>query len=91
MCKCDPNCRTPWCGKPGCEMPEQVISAKLVSSDLECNHCKKEMAKGYIRDHHPELIEQIEWYFPVCDNTECTVYGLAQLGGGIMRKGRIDD
>lgn len=23
MCKCDPNCRTPFCGKPGCEVPEQ--------------------------------------------------------------------
>lgn len=24
MCLCDPTKRTPWCGKPGCEMPEQV-------------------------------------------------------------------
>lgn len=23
MCKCTPNIRTPWCGKLGCEMPEQ--------------------------------------------------------------------
>jgi hypothetical protein len=23
MCKCTPNIRTPWCGKPGCEMPGQ--------------------------------------------------------------------
>lgn len=23
MCACDPNKRTPWCGKPGCEMPTQ--------------------------------------------------------------------
>ena len=23
MCKCDPRIRTPWCGKPGCEMPKQ--------------------------------------------------------------------
>lgn len=24
MCECTPNKRTPWCGKPGCEMPVQV-------------------------------------------------------------------
>lgn len=24
MCKCNPMIRTPWCGKPGCEMPEQI-------------------------------------------------------------------
>ena len=23
MCKCTPEIRTPWCGKPGCEMPKQ--------------------------------------------------------------------
>lgn len=23
MCKCSPSVKTPWCGKPGCEMPEQ--------------------------------------------------------------------
>ncbi len=24
MCNCTPEIKTPWCGKPGCEMPEQV-------------------------------------------------------------------
>ncbi len=24
MCVCTPEVRTPWCGKPGCEMPKQV-------------------------------------------------------------------
>ncbi len=23
MCKCTPEIKTPWCGKPGCETPEQ--------------------------------------------------------------------
>jgi hypothetical protein len=23
MCKCNPNIKTPWCGKEGCEVPEQ--------------------------------------------------------------------
>ena len=22
MCKCRPNVRTPWCGRPGCQMPK---------------------------------------------------------------------
>ena len=24
MCRCNPLIRTPWCGKPGCEVPIQV-------------------------------------------------------------------
>lgn len=26
MCKCDPNTRTPFCGKPGCEWPSKQDS-----------------------------------------------------------------
>lgn len=26
MCRCTPEIRTPWCGKPGCEAPEQTAS-----------------------------------------------------------------
>jgi len=26
MCKCDPDIRTPFCGKPGCEIPGQPPS-----------------------------------------------------------------
>lgn len=26
MCKCTPNIRTPWCGKPGCEKPVDRLS-----------------------------------------------------------------
>lgn len=28
MCKCTPNIRTPWCGKRGCEIPEDLITSK---------------------------------------------------------------
>lgn len=28
MCRCTPEIRTPWCGKPGCEAPKQ-----------KCPHC----------------------------------------------------
>lgn len=28
MCQCDPSMRTPFCGKPGCEMPEQKTAKK---------------------------------------------------------------
>lgn len=24
MCRCTPEIKTPWCGKPGCEAPAQV-------------------------------------------------------------------
>jgi hypothetical protein len=30
MCKCTPGIKTPWCGKPGCEMPPQVVSPAAV-------------------------------------------------------------
>lgn len=32
MCKCNPNVRTPFCGKPGCEMPAQVKQAGVNES-----------------------------------------------------------
>lgn len=43
MCVCNPNVKTPWCGKPGCEMPEQAQPTKndrpciqdLVIADIE--------------------------------------------------------
>lgn len=31
MCQCDPNVRTMYCGKPGCEVPEQVTGDKIDS------------------------------------------------------------
>jgi hypothetical protein len=27
MCRCTPNLRTPFCGKPGCEMPAPSLKA----------------------------------------------------------------
>jgi len=35
MCKCDPTLRTPWCGKPGCEMPEQIKEEDIASIDVK--------------------------------------------------------
>ncbi len=35
MCKCTPNLRTPWCGKPGCERPAQVPANPLASLPAE--------------------------------------------------------
>lgn len=32
MCKCDPRSRTPFCGKPGCEWPEQENPINIVKS-----------------------------------------------------------
>lgn len=28
MCKCNPSSRTPFCGRPGCEWPEQIEMRK---------------------------------------------------------------
>lgn len=33
MCKCTPNIRTPFCGKPGCEWPEQRSSKEWLPFD----------------------------------------------------------
>lgn len=31
MCQCTPNIRTPFCGKPGCEWPEQRSKDELLT------------------------------------------------------------
>ncbi len=35
MCKCNPNVRTPFCGKPGCEMPKQMTKKEQSINDIE--------------------------------------------------------
>lgn len=30
MCVCNPLCKTPWCGKPGCEVPVQEPECQVV-------------------------------------------------------------
>lgn len=35
MCKCTPNMRTPFCGKPGCEWPAQKPMEKTMSQRAE--------------------------------------------------------
>ena len=34
MCKCTPNIRTPFCGKPGCEPPPQAVPGESVSKSI---------------------------------------------------------
>lgn len=34
MCVCDPSKRTPYCGGPGCERPEQIKSEKMKKFNL---------------------------------------------------------
>ncbi len=31
MCQCTPEIRTPWCGKPGCEMPKQESPGERIA------------------------------------------------------------
>jgi hypothetical protein len=33
MCKCTPELRTPFCGKPGCEWPEQTAAPANTTAD----------------------------------------------------------
>lgn len=51
MCKCTPNIRTPFCGKPGCEAPAQVSSKDQL---LPCPFCggeaEYEEVRGGFRD-----------------------------------------
>ena len=35
MCHCTPEIRTPWCGKPGCQMPEQKPKFEIDNSIVE--------------------------------------------------------
>lgn len=39
MCKCTPNLRTPWCGKPGCSIEEELDKNKTYSIPAECDNC----------------------------------------------------
>lgn len=41
MCVCNPNIRTPWCGKPGCEQPSQAK--------------KETKSYGFLKDIHVEI------------------------------------
>jgi hypothetical protein len=42
MCICDTTCRTPWCGKPGCEMPAQQTRPEKGPATLQglLDRCK---------------------------------------------------
>jgi hypothetical protein len=32
MCKCTPELRAPWCGKPGCEQPPQEVTETKIEA-----------------------------------------------------------
>lgn len=46
MCTCTPNIRTPFCGKPGCELPEQKPKYRPTPSRLIVGPVKV----GYLTD-----------------------------------------
>jgi hypothetical protein len=50
MCKCDPTMRTPFCGKEGCQWPEQIKKEEIKMPD---KHPELEFVKEAI-----ELIEK---------------------------------
>lgn len=53
MCKCRPNIRTPFCGKPGCEWPEQKPQPK---PDDACRWC------GFTHGPQCPVVKSIEFY-----------------------------
>ena len=74
MCKCDPNIRTPWCGKPGCTMPLQTkpladvlpefggdeANSSVCADDVNLNKIMSNAA--YVIDHQPDSYkEAVEW------------------------------
>ncbi len=61
MCKCTPNIRTPFCGKPGCEWPnakkpegarDQAPAPVSETKLLPCAHCGGEAADFYYGGEH---------------------------------------
>ena len=62
MCKCTPNKRTPFCGKPGCEMPEQKIKKVKVFLGGTCNESSWRNELINLFD------ESVEYFNPVVDD-----------------------
>lgn len=44
MCKCTPEMRTPFCGKPGCEWPTLGATAQIIGVLEEMKQARTEMA-----------------------------------------------
>ena len=49
MCKCTPNMRTPFCGKPGCEWPDQKVVELTPVVEMKTDR----------RDHRANRIEAL--------------------------------
>ena len=44
MCRCTPNIRTPFCGKPGCEWPAGVLEAAADKMSIDATNRALEAA-----------------------------------------------
>jgi len=44
MCKCTPNLRTPYCGKPGCEWPDKKKLSPIMRF-FKYQHLPKDLAE----------------------------------------------
>lgn len=67
MCKCTPNIRTPFCGKPSCEWPGEARDHKM-SGTRDCGHsppnpcwtCQLERSNRELADENRSLRDQLQ-------------------------------
>lgn len=71
MCKCTPNVRTPFCGKPGCEEPEQervtkpVFQSRHTCEAMQFRCSSRQIINGdelrrWIHGHAPNAMVALE-------------------------------
>lgn len=58
MCKCDPNIRTPFCGKSGCQYPK--VETKLYGFDDENVYYMPENGAEKCVSDFPELVKKLK-------------------------------
>ena len=64
MCKCNPQLRTPWCGRPLCVAPKTVnkeIRTYLIKGSIRVEYfIKQEIIASNMADAHSHFLKQME-------------------------------
>ena len=56
MCKCNPNIRTPFCGKPDCEWPTLIPQ---IEYERRLNFARQEAAKAWAKVKTVHILDQL--------------------------------